>query len=99
MATLMLAVFTVSVGFGIALPLLPDLIERLLGVFVTRFAADFFSLAMPAGSVAVPLAATVLLAFLVSLAVAFTVPGRQGSDRSKQASITSVDKTAPPRIR
>ena len=27
---LMLAVFTVSVGFGIALPLLPDLIERLL---------------------------------------------------------------------
>lgn len=28
--TLMLAVFTVSVGFGIALPLLLDLIERLL---------------------------------------------------------------------
>ncbi len=31
MAALMLAVFTVSVGFGIALPLLPYLIERLLG--------------------------------------------------------------------
>lgn len=31
MATLMLAVFTVSVGFSIVLPLLPDLIERLLG--------------------------------------------------------------------
>ena len=31
MAALMLAVFTVSVGFGVVLPLLPDLIERLLG--------------------------------------------------------------------
>ena len=31
MAALMLAVFTVSVGFGIVLPLLPDLIEQLLG--------------------------------------------------------------------
>jgi len=70
------------------------LLGPMLGVFVARFAADFFSLAMPAGSVAVPLAATALLAFLVSLAVAFTVPGRQGSDRSKQASITAVDKSA-----
>jgi hypothetical protein len=31
MATLMLAVFTVSVGFGVVLPLLPYLVERLLG--------------------------------------------------------------------
>jgi MFS family permease len=31
MATLMLAVFTVSVGYGVVLPLLPYLIERLLG--------------------------------------------------------------------
>jgi MFS family permease len=30
-ATLMLAVFTVSVGFGVVLPLLPYLVERLLG--------------------------------------------------------------------
>src|ERR1700674_2789058 len=30
-AALMLAVFTVSVGFGVVLPLLPYLIERLLG--------------------------------------------------------------------
>ena len=29
--TLMLAVFTVSVGYGVVLPLLPYLIERLLG--------------------------------------------------------------------
>jgi MFS family permease len=31
MAALMCAVFTVSVGFGVVLPLLPYLIERLLG--------------------------------------------------------------------
>lgn len=31
MAVLMASVFTVSMGFGIVLPLLPDLIERLLG--------------------------------------------------------------------
>ena len=31
MAALILAVFTVSVGFGIVFPLLPYLIERLLG--------------------------------------------------------------------
>ena len=31
MAGLMLAVFAVSVGFGVTLPLLPFLIERLLG--------------------------------------------------------------------
>src|ERR1035437_8769871 len=34
MVTLMLAVFTVSIGFGIVLPFLPYLIERLLGVGV-----------------------------------------------------------------
>ena len=70
------------------------LLGPMLGVFVTRFAANFLSLAMPAGSVAVPLAATALLAFLVSLAVAFAVPGRQDSDPSKQAAIASVDKPA-----
>lgn len=35
LAALMLAVFTISVGFGIMLPQLPDLIERLLGVAST----------------------------------------------------------------
>ena len=34
MAALVLAVFTVSVGFGVVLPLLPYLIERLLGAGV-----------------------------------------------------------------
>ena len=31
MVVLMLSVFTVSIGFGVVLPLLPYLIERLLG--------------------------------------------------------------------
>ena len=31
MAVLMLSVFTVSIGYGVVLPLLPYLIERLLG--------------------------------------------------------------------
>ena len=70
------------------------LLGPMLGVFVMRFAVEFFTLAMPAGSVAIPLAVTALLAFLVSLAVAFTVPGRQGSDPSKQVSITAVDRAA-----
>jgi len=70
------------------------LLGPMLGVFVTRFAAEFFFFGMPAGSVAIPLAVTALLAFLVSLAVAFAVPGQQGSDPSKQASIAAVDKTA-----
>ena len=34
MAALMLAVFTVSIGYGVVLPLLPYLIERLLEVGV-----------------------------------------------------------------
>lgn len=34
MTALMLAVFVVSIGFGVVLPLLPNLLERLLGVGV-----------------------------------------------------------------
>lgn len=34
MAVLMFSVFTVSIGYGILLPLLPDLIERLLGTAI-----------------------------------------------------------------
>ena len=70
------------------------LLGPMLGVFVTRFAADFFILALPAGSVAVPLAATALLAILVASAVAFAVPGGEGHDRSRKTTGASVDKTA-----
>lgn len=69
------------------------LLGPMLGVFVTRFAADLFTLDMPAGSVAIPLAATALLAFLVTSAVAFAVPSGEGHDRSQRTTGTSVDKT------
>ncbi|MDP3841557.1 MAG: MFS transporter [Oxalobacteraceae bacterium] len=69
------------------------LLGPMLGVFVTRFAAGFITLAMPAGSVAIPLAATALLAFLVAPAVAFTVPRGEGHDRSQKTTGASVDKT------
>ena len=70
------------------------LLGPIVGVVVTRFAADFFTLALPAGSIAIPLAATALLAFLVASAVAFAVPSGQGHDRSQKATRASVDKTA-----
>ena len=66
------------------------LLGPMLGVFVTRFAADFFLLAMPAGSVAIPLAAIALLAFFVASAVAFAVPGGKGRDRAQKAPRASV---------
>jgi len=70
------------------------LLGPMLGVFVTRFAADFFTLAMPAGSAAIPLAATALLALLVASAVAFAVPGGKGHDRSQKNAGAAADKTA-----
>ena len=70
------------------------LLGPMLGVFVTSFAADFFTVAMPAGSVAIPLAATALLAFLVAFAVAFAVPSGEGHDQSQKTILASIDKTA-----
>ncbi len=70
------------------------LLGPMLGVFITRFAADFFTLAMSAGSVAIPLAATALLAFLVAAAVAYAVPGGAGHDRSPKTTGASVGMSA-----
>ena len=70
------------------------LLGPMLGVFVTRFAADFFTLAMPAGSVAIPLAATALLAFLVACAVAFAVPSGEGHDRLQKTKSAVVYRTS-----
>jgi len=70
------------------------LLGPMLGVFITRFAAGFFTLAMPAGSVAIPLAATALLALLVACAVAFAVPGGARHDRSRKPKAASVGETA-----
>src|SRR5450759_1992505 len=70
------------------------LLGPMLSVFISRFAADFFTLAMPAGSAAIPLTATALLAFLVASAVAFDVPSDEGHDRSQKTAGASVDRTA-----
>jgi hypothetical protein len=67
MAALMLAVFTVSVGFGVVLPLLPYLIERLLGAGVTA--------AQVARHTGLLFAATALPGASFVLAAGFTVLG------------------------
>lgn len=66
----------------------------MLGVFVTRFAADFFIAAMPASSVTIPLVATALLAFLVTPTVVLAIPGGRSPEQSRKVEGASVDKTA-----
>ncbi len=70
------------------------LIGPMLGVAVTRLAADFFILALPAGSVTVPFAATGLLAFFAACAVAFAVPSAKGRDRSQKPETASAVRTS-----
>lgn len=65
------------------------LLGPMLGVFVTRFAADIFSVALPTGSIAIPLAATALLTFGVTVVAALTVPGVSGNVRSQNAISTT----------
>jgi MFS family permease len=57
------------------------LLGPMLGVLMARIAADLFALAVPAGAVAIPLAATAMLAGLVATVVAFAVPAGNGHDR------------------
>jgi len=70
------------------------LLGPMLGVFVTRFAADFLTRAMPAGSVAIPLAATALLAFLTACTVALAVPSGTGRNRPPEHTGGAVLKAA-----
>ena len=81
-------------AFGSIASITGFLLGPMLGVFVTRFAADLFTLAMPAGSIAIPLAATALLALLAACAVAFAVPSGEGRPRSKETAGASVKKKA-----
>jgi len=69
------------------------LLGPMLGVFIARFAAEYFTVAMPTGSVAIPLAATALLAVLVAAAVAFAVPGGAPQDRLSKSAGAPVEKT------
>jgi MFS family permease len=70
------------------------LLGPMLSVFITRFAAAIFTITRPVGSVAVPLTATALLAFLVAVAIASTVPGGKDANRSpKNAKALGEKKT------
>ena len=64
----------------------------MLGVLVTRFATNFIINIFPAGSVAVPLVATALLSFLVSLAVAVAVPSGRFTGHLKMVVVPSIDR-------
>ncbi len=81
-------------AFGSIASITGFLLGPMLGVFVTRFAADLFTLAMPAGSIAIPLAATALLAFLAACAVAFAVPSNKVRARSKKTARDSGETAA-----
>ena len=70
------------------------LLGPMLSVFMTRLATDFLTLAMPAGSLAIALAGTALLAIFVACAVAFTVPGGKGRNQPQKTSISAPAKTA-----
>ncbi len=58
------------------------LLGPMLGVIVLKLAAAWATLALPAGSVALPLGATGMLALLAACAVAFALPGSKNDERS-----------------
>jgi MFS family permease len=64
------------------------------GVLITRGAAQFFRRAIPSGSVAIPLAATALLALLAACIIAFVVPSGADHNRSKKTAVASIDKAS-----
>lgn len=66
------------------------LLGPMLSVFMSHFAIELFSITRPIGSVAVPLSATALLAFVVAAAVAFVVPGGKGSAPTQKTKKTTA---------
>jgi MFS family permease len=68
------------------------LLGPMLSVFLTRLASALFTVTRPAGSVAVPLTTTALLAFLVAAAVVLTVPSGKGQARSQKTIATAGEK-------
>lgn len=65
------------------------LLGPMLGVAVIRLAADVLTFAMPAGSVAIPLAVTAILAFFTYAVVAIAIPSGVGTERSPKGPFTS----------
>ena len=70
------------------------LLSPMLSVFMSRFATELFAITRPAGSVAVSLTTTAVLAFLVAAAVAFAVPGGKGPARTPKTKKAAAEKKA-----
>lgn len=66
----------------------------MLGMLATRFAGNFFLVSLPAGSLAIPLVATALLAIFMTFVVAFAVPNGEARYRSLKMNDNTVDQPA-----
>jgi len=69
------------------------LLGPMLGVFIASFAAKLFSIAQPAGSLSIPLAATAALALVAALAVGFAVPGVPRDGKVVRSGVISTVET------
>jgi MFS family permease len=67
------------------------LLGPMLGVFISRGAANILPVVSGAGSLAVPLAGTAVLALVIAVAAISTVPGRNGSDAAPQPDQTALE--------
>lgn len=67
------------------------LLGPMLGVFITRLVVNYFAISLPTGTVAIPLAAGALLAFVATCAVAWAMPGSNSQDCSHQDARSSLD--------
>ena len=68
------------------------LLGPMLGVLVTGAGTSVFAVSLPAGSVALPLAATALLAVLVAVFAAFAMQGGNGHDRVQEAVVLASNR-------
>ena len=76
------------------------LLGPMLGVFISRGAANMFPVFSAAGSLAVPLAATAVMALLVAIAAAVTVPGTIHDDAAadRDQSVSQNEPWLVPRL-
>ena len=70
------------------------LLGPMLGVFVARWTTNMLPGVSETGSLAVPMAGTAILAFVVALAVVMTVPGTKGGDAALKREQTTSE-TSP----
>ena len=76
------------------------LLGPMLGVFISRGAANLFPVFSAAGSLAVPLAATAVMAFLVAIAAAVTIPRTIHDDAAddRDPSVSQNERWLVPRL-